>query len=723
MRFSAILCCFVFTSACSVPTGGGVSGPCTEDSLRCADSVTFERCIDGTWQSTACPEEEVCGAGHCFPGICSPNTTRCGFSGREICSADGSEWLAEPCSDGLGCTGEGVCAEDVCEAGSKRCFESEPGVRPVRQVCNDEGLAWEDQPCSRRQACVGAGECETLLCIPGGRGCVDDSTIGICSADGRAWEPEEDCPVGSWCRSGRCVSACESARARSSYDGCDFFAVDLPQIGEAQRRQDQHPFAVVLANPQDYPVTVSVTAAGEQTVEAVASAQPTGSTTVYSEVQTAQGAATHIDGPIDEVSIPAGGLGTFILPSNSVATGNTGNDFHSELADRSYRVQTSGPVTAYQFQPLCCNTSYTNDASILMPVGSQGRSFFAVSHPYNNRPSYVSVVASEFPAEVTLDIGNRSIQAIPGHPAENGLINAHLEPYQVLTVLSASGSPIATDLTGVAIQATTEVSVFGGHICTNIPHGANACDHLETAVLPVETWRNQYVGAHTHHRSQQPTEVNYYRVIAARSGTTFTTEPALGGLATHGAIASGLPNCRALANNGNVTLGAGDWCEFGTRADFVLNANQPVQLTQFISGQSTTESGGIFGQGPDHAGDPAMTAVPPTEQFRDNYTFLTPATYALQYVNIIHPVGAIIELDGEMVGSVSMGNANRLPYVQRGFEDIPIGSGAWRLTIVKLAAGAHDIKSLSGDRFGIMVYAYDDYVSYAYPGGMDLTKQ
>jgi hypothetical protein len=721
MRPTLILLPIVLASACIDPPGGA-SGPCTDGALRCADSTTSERCLDRVWEPTACPADEVCGSGRCFPGVCSPNTVRCGFSGREICTPDGSEWTAEDCADGLGCVGEGECADDVCEPGAKRCFGPEPGVRPVRQLCNDLGLAWEERPCSRRQACVDDGECETLLCIPGGRGCVDQTTIGICSADGRSWEPQEDCPGGSWCRSGACVSACDSARARSSYDGCEFFAVDLPQIGEPQRRQDQHPFAVVLANPQTYPVTVSVTEAGEQLVQAVASAQPTGSTTVYSEVQDARGAATHIDGPIDEVTIPAGGLGTFILPSNSVATGATGNDFHSEVADRSYRVRSSGPVTAYQFQPLCCNTSYTNDASILIPVGSQGRRYFAVSHPYNNRPSFVSVVASELPAEVTLDVGSRSIQPIPGHPAENGIIRAHLEPYQVLTVLSASGSPLATDLTGVAIDATAEVSVFGGHVCTNIPHGANACDHLETAVMPVETWRNQYVGAHTHHRSERPAEVNYYRVIAARSGTTFTTEPALSEVATQGAIARGLPSCRDRSNNGTVTLGEGDWCEFGTRRDFVLNASQPVQMTQFISGQATTE-GGFPPRGPDHAGDPAMTAVPPTEQFRDAYTFLTPATYALQYVNIIHPVGAIIELDGEMVSSAGMGNANRLPYVERGFEDIPIGSGAWRLTILKISPGAHDIQSLSGDRFGIMVYAYDDYVSYAYPGGMDLTKQ
>ena len=48
---------------------------------------------------------------------------------------------------------------------------------------------------------------------------------------------------------------------------------------------------------------------------------------------------------------------------------------------------------------------------------------------------------------------------------------------------------------------------------------------------------------------------------------------------------------------------------------------------------------------------------------------------------------------------------------------------AWQVTIVKVSAGPHQIVSLTGDTFGLMVYAYDDYVSYAYPGGMNLEKR
>jgi hypothetical protein len=55
------------------------------------------------------------------------------------------------------------------------------------------------------------------------------------------------------------------------------------------------------------------------------------------------------------------------------------------------------------------------------------------------------------------------------------------------------------------------------------------------------------------------------------------------------------------------------------------------------------------------------------------------------------------------------------PYTQ-------IGTSEWGYTIVRMDDGPHLIESGNGLPFGIMVYAYDDYVSYAYPGGLDLTK-
>jgi hypothetical protein len=382
-------------------------------------------------------------------------------------------------------------------------------------------------------------------------------------------------------------------------------------------------------------------------------------------------------------------------------------------------------VTAYQFSPICCSHSYSNDASILFPVGSQGKKYIAVSLPYLNRmqgrpaesPSFIAIAASDEPADVEINFGNRLIQPVAGVAVTNGQMNVRLQPFQVLTVLSANGSAARTDLTGVEITASAEVALFGGHICTELPHGNAACDHLETSLLPVETWRNEYIGSHTHHRSNNRNEVNYYRVVASNEGASLRFDPPLRGLATHGAIASGLPDCRALATGEVVELTAGSWCEFGTRQDFVLSSDRPVQMVQFVTSQATT---GLNGTGR-HAGDPAMSAVAPSEQYRSQYTFLTPDTYFANYINVVHPPGALLELDGQAINPVSMGDRARTPFIE--VDNQAIGNGNWALTILGVGSGQHSIESMTLERFGITAYAYDDYVSYAFPGGLDLEKR
>ena len=100
--------------------------------------------------------------------------------------------------------------------------------------------------------------------------------------------------------------------------------------------------------------------------------------------------------------------------------------------------------------------------------------------------------------------------------------------------------------------------------------------------------------------------------------------------------------------------------------------------------------------------------------------YLTPETYAVQYVTIIHSGGAILELDGVGVNAAEMGDRGRTPISRK----MPrIGNSPWYRSTVLLGAGQHNILDLTGQPFGILVYAYSNDVSYAYPGGMDLTKE
>jgi len=94
----------------------------------------------------------------------------------------------------------------------------------------------------------------------------------------------------------------------------------------------------------------------------------------------------------------------------------------------------------------------------------------------------------------------------------------------------------------------------------------------------------------------------------------------------------------------------------------------------------------------------------PWLQVRDTYDFLTPETYTANYVNVVVPDGATVELDGSVLG---------------GWE--PIGTTGYSVSRVAIDPGQHHIES-PGTGFGITTYGYASYTSYLYPGGMNFTR-
>jgi hypothetical protein len=106
-------------------------------------------------------------------------------------------------------------------------------------------------------------------------------------------------------------------------------------------------------------------------------------------------------------------------------------------------------------------------------------------------------------------------------------------------------------------------------------------------------------------------------------------------------------------------------------------------------------------------GDPDMAMVVPSEQFRDKYVFLVPTKYQHNYVSIVAPVVAGV------VANVVMDGAAMDPATFH-----QVGSQPWAVATKSMMAGSH---VLSADQnIGVLVYGWDQYVSYSYPGGMNL---
>ena len=142
-------------------------------------------------------------------------------------------------------------------------------------------------------------------------------------------------------------------------------------------------------------------------------------------------------------------------------------------------------------------------------------------------------------------------------------------------------------------------------------------------------------------------------------------------------------------------LGAGQFLEFSTTENFVVSADQPILVAQFMYGEGTDSS----------AGDPAMVYEVPVEQYREDYTFLAPDTFTYSFVNIVSESGAPPMLDGATVTAtpVAIGNS---------------GLSVWATAITP---GVHQVTTASTENFcGIKVYGTAQFTAYAYPGGLDL---
>jgi hypothetical protein len=249
--------------------------------------------------------------------------------------------------------------------------------------------------------------------------------------------------------------------------------------------------------------------------------------------------------------------------------------------------------------------------------------------------------------------------------------------------------------------------VFSGHLCTYYPQLLGACDHVEEQLFPVDTWGQDFILAppRTRNEGANSGEAVYWKLLARDGGTRVELTVPFLDLNPLPPGFEGVSDCADhLEDERTLVLGQGEHCEFGTRAPLQVRADGPMMVMGVISGQSST---GVFDAFGAHAGDPAIFLVPPRAQYRSEYAFLTPTTYYVDYLTVVTSPQASVELDGELV---DMGDATDVPGANLVYKHIVIEED-----------GPHQINS--NFPLGILVYAYDDYVSYAYTGGLNLIKR
>lgn len=498
------------------------------------------------------------------------------------------------CGFGMICLDGSCVTQTPCEPGTLNgCFSL-----AALSVCHESGDGYVAQPCPSGERCLD-GECRVMACNPGTRQCDSATSYLQCLPDGSDWGPSTACDQGFQCVGGDCLNGCAGdIKYNQSNVGCEFWSLDLGQwnVREGESGLEPSastiPHAVVVGNPNDFPVSVTF--------------------------ETGEGTAVNIEDP----EVPAGATRAFLMPVMSLQD--------TEISGKSIRLRTNHPVTAAQFNPPNNEDHVaTSDASLLYPPTILGKEYYAVSlgsiigmemPMIGKMPSvwgYVSMVAVE-PGTTTVTIENLTSATEPGpnFPGyEKGQdIVVELQQWQVFHLQSLAVSMLTTgdDLTGTRVIATQKLAAFAGHDCMVI--GDSNCDHLETQLLPVENWGTTYVAG----RLYTPAE-NQYRVISAYDGTTLSTHPSIGGL-------------------DGVTLNRGEYVHVTAGGSFEITGSQPIQVIQFIAGNS--EGGWTLV-------DPSMTTLIPVQQFREDYPILVPTAYEQNHITVVRSAGSDVFLNDD----------------------------------------------------------------------------
>lgn len=620
----------------------------------------------------------------------------------------------------------------VCTAGAMRCTTAV-------EECQSNGLnplAWVvvDDCAAEGKVCVNElFECKH--CIPSSTFC-DGLDVRSCSDDGDSSEYVSTCDptVGRACREGECQQLCDEAAAARSNVGCEYWAVDLDNanIDDVTSNAAAQQFAVVVSNPQpDVPVVVHI------------------------ELDDSLPGEPNTPHEIAQATIAPLNLEVFKLGPREVdgsAEGEFDKGTHTALTRHGFRIRTDFPVVAYQFNPLENVSVFSNDASLLYPTEALGtgaaslvRNYIVLGWPQTiaatddpdtnfnpadptNLRAFLTIVGTKEQTHVRVIPTTAVVAGGPVPASQPGdIIDLTIDPFDVLNL--ETGDFLA-DFSGTEILADGPVAVFVGTEASDAPHferlSQRRCcaDHLEDQLAPIRTAGTTFAIPHSPNRGaavkaagadvEPIPEPEYIRFIATHDqGATITTT---------------LPSPDDLIE----LAGAGSMAEVQVYGDFMATSTDPILVAQVNASQ---QAGSVTRAGYP-GGDPSLIFLPPIEQWRPDYVFLTPDKYALDFVVVVAPSTATVLLDdhvlsedtcevspGDGLDAATRGSATPTHLVYRCQLSFPVIDGSVDPPIIGPGVqndGVHRI--VANQPVSIAVYGWDAFVSYAYAGGTELRE-
>ncbi|MFO0555540.1 MAG: IgGFc-binding protein [Polyangiaceae bacterium] len=621
-------------------------------------------------------------------------------------------------------------APPACNAGDLRCTTAV-------ERCDGTGAnaKWVvvDDCAATGDICVpNLFECKA--CIPASSFC-DGLDVRSCAADGESSSLVMTCDpaAAQACREGACKDLCEEAVIYKSNVGCEYWAVDLDNADiNATSNAAAQQFAVVVSNPQpDVPVTIHI----EQ------------DDTDPGELGEPYEIASSVIAPLN---LQVFKLGPREVDGSPKGQFNAGT--HTALTRHAYRITSDFPIVVYQFNPLENVSVFSNDASLLYPrealdygtpnvvlnyvtlgwpqtiaITDDPETNFDPAHPINLR-AFLTIVGTEPGTHVRVEPSTTVVGGGPvAETGPGGTIEATLDAFDVLNLETGDFN---ADFSSTLIYSDGPVAVFAGSEASDAPHfekkSQRRCcaDHLEDQVAPIRTAGKVFAVPHTPNRGvavqaagadvQPIPEADYVRFIATEEdGATIETS---------------LPAPDDVIH----LAGRGAMAEVRVLTDFTAESSSPVLVAQVMGSQqdgSVTKSGYP-------GGDPSLMFVPPLEQARTDYVFLTPDKYAFDFVLVVAPAGSTVFLDGQELGpdicevsaadgltSAARGKAEPDQYVYRcqlGFPTIDGSTDPPKIMLGEQRDGVHRVSANAP--VAVSVMGFDAFVSYAYAGGTELRE-
>ncbi|MCX7908391.1 MAG: T9SS type A sorting domain-containing protein [Ignavibacteria bacterium] len=381
-------------------------------------------------------------------------------------------------------------------------------------------------------------------------------------------------------------------------------------------------------------------------------------------------------------------------------------NYESEvIRKKSVEIISENPILVYGF-----STQYlTSDAYTAIPVEKWGKEYVIVSianDQYNTTSDiFLDPVdslyrktprQSEFLIIAAYDSTN--ITFFPKAITEKGLQigypkNLTLNKGQTYLVKSFPFAKGYGDLSGTVVRGDKPFGVISGHVRTAIPQNLvpkwDSKNHLCEMLMPTNSWGREFITV------------------------PFGTSP-FGDLIK---ITSYFPNTTitSISQNGTQTFVLSNNYDV-LEIPYVAEprkwiSDKPIQMAQFIMHSGTDWDSPNY--------DPAMTLVPPIEQFVTNVTFQTPANitwnpsqFVAHFVNLI---GTIDALNETYINSTKIVDLTNNVYIYKLFNDTYFWAN------IKIPYGRYQINTNKGKIAGI-VYGVGLADAYALVLGSSLVN-